>query len=384
MPNMTSTDLVCFSHLRWNFVYQRPQHLLSRFSKQFRTFFIEESIFDATTENFLEINNPQENLFVVVPHLIGEKSEEVNVSVQKELLSKLFIDKQITSYFFWYYTPMAVAITDQFNPTVIVYDCMDELSAFKFAPQSLKDRENELFTKADLVFTGGYSLYEAKKHKHPDVHAFPSSIDYAHFSKARQYTTDPLDQAHIPHPRIGYFGVLDERMDFDLVEAVARRKPEWSFVMVGPLAKISPESLPKLPNLYYLGMKQYAELPEYISGWDVAMMPFAHNESTRYISPTKTPEYLAAGKPVVSTPIIDVLRQYGRHGLVSIAGTAEEFVRVTAIALTNSEREEWLENVDDILAQNSWDKTWQRMMYLITRKLNEKQRMNNVKEQLYV
>lgn len=384
MPNTTSTDLVCFSHLRWNFVYQRPQHLLSRFSKQFRTFFVEEPIFDATTENFLEINTPSENLFVVVPHLIAEKTPDENVSVEKELLSKLFIDKQIVNYFFWYYTPMALAITDQFNPMVIVYDCMDELSAFKFAPQALKDRENELFGKADLVFTGGYSLYEAKKHKHPDVHAFPSSIDCGHFNKAREYTPDPADQAHIPHPRIGFFGVLDERMDFELVEAVAKRKPEWSFIMIGPTAKISPESLPKLPNIYYLGLKQYAELPQYISGWDIAMMPFAHNESTRYISPTKTPEYLAAGKPVISTPIIDVLRQYGRHGLVNIAGTPEEFVRVAAIALTNPDREEWLENVDDILSQNSWDKTWQRMMYLITRKLNEKQRMNNVKEQLYV
>jgi UDP-galactopyranose mutase len=216
------------------------------------------------------------------------------------------------------------------------------------------------------------------------VHAFPSSIDYAHFSKARHYAVDPADQATIAHPRIGFFGVIDERMDLDLVEAVARRKPEWNFIMIGPVVKIDPNMLPKLPNIHYLGMKQYYELPTYISGWDVAMMPFAHNESTRYISPTKTPEYLAAGKPVVSTPIIDVLRQYGRYGLVNIAGTVDEFVRVTQLALENTDREEWLEHVDEVLSQNSWDKTWQRMMYLITRKLNEKQRMNNVKEQVYV
>jgi glycosyltransferase involved in cell wall biosynthesis len=384
MPNTTSTDLVCFSHLRWNFVYQRPQHLLSRFAKQFRVFFVEEPIFDASGDPHLEVNSPVENLFVVVPHLPGGKHDEEYTTQQKELLSKLFIDKEIINYFFWYYTPMSLAFTDHFNPVVIVYDCMDELSAFKFAPQALKDREHELFTKADLVFTGGYSLYEAKKHKHPDVHAFPSSIDAEHFNKARKFTPDPADQASIPHPRIGFFGVLDERMDFELVEAVARRKPEWSFIMIGPVVKIDPGMLPKLPNIYYLGMKSYQELPSYISGWDVAMMPFAHNESTRYISPTKTPEYLAAGKPVISTPIIDVLRQYGRHGLVNIAGTAEEFVRVTALELENHDREEWLEHVDEMLSQNSWDKTWQKMMYLITRKLNEKQRMNNVKEQVYV
>jgi glycosyltransferase involved in cell wall biosynthesis len=384
MPNTTSTDLVCFSHLRWNFVYQRPQHLLSRFAKTFRVFFIEEPIFDSASENRLDISTPSENLWVVVPHLPGGKTEEQVAAIQKEMLAKLFTDQQINNYFFWYYTPMALGFTEQFAPRVTIYDCMDELSAFKFAPQALKDRENELFTKADLVFTGGYSLYEAKKHKHPDVHAFPSSIDCEHFNKARKYTIDPSDQSAIPHPRIGFFGVLDERMDFDLVEAVARRKPEWNFIMIGPVVKIDPHSLPKLPNIHYLGMKSYNQLPEYISGWDVAMMPFAHNESTRYISPTKTPEYLAAGKPVVSTPIIDVLRQYGRNGLVNIAGTADEFVRVTSIALENTDREEWLERVDEVLSQNSWDKTWQRMMYLITRKLNENQRMNNVKEQVYV
>jgi UDP-galactopyranose mutase len=384
MPNTTTTDLICFSHLRWNFVYQRPQHLLSRFAKQYRVYFIEEPIFDASGEAYLDKTSPVENLWVIVPHLVPGKNEDVQQAKQKELLNKLFLDNEIVNYFFWYYTPMSLTISDQFNPVVIVYDCMDELSAFKFAPQALKDKENELFTKADLVFTGGYSLYEAKKHKHPDVHAFPSSIDCAHFNKARQYNVDPVDQATIPHPRIGFFGVIDERMDMELVEAVARRKPEWNFIMIGPVVKIDPNMLPRLSNIHYLGMKQYNELPAYISGWDVAMMPFAHNESTRYISPTKTPEYLAAGKPVVSTPIIDVLRQYGRYGLVNIAGTVEEFIRVTAIELEHPDREEWLEHVDELLSQNSWDKTWQRMVYLITRKINEKQRMNNVKEQVYV
>lgn len=384
MTNTATSHLVCFSHLRWNFVYQRPQHLLTRFAKQFKVYYVEEPIFGAT-ENHLEINSPAENLWIVVPHLRdGLKDEEV-VAHQKELLSKLFIERDINRYFFWYYTPMMLAISDHFNPIVTVYDCMDELSAFKFAPVAMRERENELFSKADLVFTGGYSLYEAKKHRHPDVHPFPSSIDTEHYFKARLYTVDPADQAHIPHPRIGYFGVIDERIDLGLIEGIARRKPDWHIVMVGPLAKISPDALPKLPNIHYLGMKQYSELPSYISGWDIAMMPFAHNESTRYISPTKTPEYLAAGKPVISTPIIDVLRQYGRFGLVNIAGTPEEFVRVAAIELENTDRDEWLQHVNEFLSQNSWDKTWQRMMYLITRKLNDKEKKTNaVKEQVYV
>ncbi|MEO5602000.1 MAG: glycosyltransferase family 1 protein [Cyclobacteriaceae bacterium] len=379
-----TNQLVCFSHLRWNFVYQRPQHLLSRFAKNFKVYYIEEPLFDAT-QDFLEVSKPAENLWVVVPHLREGMQEEESIARQKEFLANFFIENEITDYFFWYYTPMAMPITDHFNPSLIVYDCMDELAAFKFAPQSLKDRENDLFKKADLVFTGGYSLYEAKKHRHPDVHAFPSSIDTEHFFKARLYTIDPADQASIPHPRIGFFGVLDERMDLALIEGVARRKPDWHIIMVGPVAKISTDSLPKLPNIHYLGMKSYNELPSYISGWDIAMMPFAHNESTRYISPTKTPEYLAAGKPVISTPIIDVLRQYGRNGLVNIAGTPEEFVRVATLELENTDRDEWFQHVNEFLSQNSWDKTWQRMVYLLTRKLNEKDRnIKNINEQIYV
>jgi UDP-galactopyranose mutase len=347
-------------------------------------YYVEEPIFDATSD-FLDVSMPMDNIWVVVPHLRDGLQEEDYIVIQKELLAKLFIDRAINHYFFWYYTPMAVTISDHFNPSLIVYDCMDELAAFKFAPQSLKDREKELFKKADIVFTGGLSLYEAKKNWHPDVHAFPSSIDVEHFAKARLYTLDPADQAMIPHPRIGYFGVIDERMDLSLIEGIARRRPDWHIVMVGPVAKITHDSLPKQPNIHYLGMKNYEELPSYISGWDIAMLPFAHNESTRYISPTKTPEYLAAGKPVISTPIIDVIRLYGRNGLVNIAGTPEEFVRVAALELENTDREEWIEQVNELLSHNSWDKTWQRMMYLVTRKLNEKERTTkNINEQIYV
>jgi glycosyltransferase involved in cell wall biosynthesis len=386
MTNITTTTshLVCFSHLRWNFVYQRPQHLLSRFVKHFKVFFIEEPIFDSS-ENTLDVTTTTEGVMVVTPHLKGGMSEEEVIATQKELLSKLFIDHNITNYLFWYYTPMMLSVSDHFNPIATVYDCMDELSAFKFAPQSLKDRENELFAKSDLVFTGGYSLYEAKKSRHHDVHPFPSSIDTEHYFKARQYTVDPADQASIGYPRIGYFGVIDERIDLTLIEGIAKRKPEWQIIMIGPTAKISPDALPKLPNIHYLGMKTYQELPSYIAGWDIAMMPFAHNESTRYISPTKTPEYLAAGKPVISTPIADVLRQYGRNHLVSIAGTPEEFVRVASLELENNDRDEWMQHVNEFLSQNSWDKTFQRMMYLITKKLHDKEtKPNSVKEQVYV
>ena len=354
---------------------------MTRFARQFTVYYVEEPVF-GDAENRLEISSPSENLHVVTPQLKDGMPEEQIISCQRELLKDFFIEKNIQKYFFWYYTPMMLSISNMFKPTLIVYDCMDELSSFMFAPQGLKEKENEMFAMADLVFTGGYSLYEAKKHRHSDVHPFPSSIDTEHYFKARLHTIDPKDQASIPHPRIGYFGVIDERIDLTLIEGVAKRKPEWHMIMVGPVAKISPDSLPKLPNIHYLGMKHYSELPSYISGWDIAMMPFAHNESTRYISPTKTPEYLAAGKPVISTPIIDVLRQYGRNGLVNIAGTPEEFVRVGVLELENTDRDEWMQHVNEFLSQNSWDKTWQRMMYLLTRKLNDKDKRANVPEQV--
>ncbi len=342
---------------------------MSRFSRHYSVVFVEEPILDAT-EDHLEVTMPLDNLQVVVPHLrAGLKADETEL-VQKALLSKLFIDQGIVDYIFWYYTPMMLSISDHFVPALTVYDCVDELSALKFAPRELRAIEDLLFQKADLVFTGGYSLYEAKKTRHPSVYPFPSSIDVEHYFKARIYMADPSDQSDIPHPRIGYFGAIDERIDVALIEEVARRKFDWQFIMLGPVVKISPSALPKLPNIHYLGMKQYDELPAYIAGWDIAMMPFAHNGSTRYMSPTKTPEYLAAGKPVISTPIIDVIRQYGRDALVNIAGTPDEFIRVATLELETTDRDEWLQHVNEFLSQNSWDKTWQRMMYLITKKLS--------------
>jgi UDP-galactopyranose mutase len=271
----------------------------------------------------------------------------------------------------WFYTPMpAPAMIGAFDERAVVYDCMDELSLFRGAPPSLLDRERRLLELADLVFTGGQSLYEAKRERHPAVHAFPSSIDAEHFGRARRPAPEPADQAAIPHPRLGYVGVIDERIDLDLLAAAAAARPDWQWVMIGPVVKIDPESLPRRSNLHYLGMKSYDELPSYLAGWDVALMPFAANESTRFISPTKTPEYLAGGRPVVSTPIRDVVRPYGELGLVEIAEDPESFVTAAERAMARfgegaPEREEWLRRVDEFLAGGSWSRTFRNMSELI-------------------
>jgi UDP-galactopyranose mutase len=260
---------------------------------------------------------------------------------------------------------MALKFTEHFNPVASVYDCMDELSAFKGAHSQLSTLEKQLFRDVDLVFTGGQSLYEAKRDQHPAVYAFPSSIDASHFGKARTNVADPEDQASIPHPRLGFFGVIDERFDSELLRQVATQRPDWHFIIIGPVVKIDPESLPKNANIHYLGPKKYNELPQYLAGWDIALLLFARNESTRFISPTKTPEYLAAGKPVISTSIRDVVRPYGELKLVEITDTADEFIYAAEKIMSRKPESDWLSRVDAFLENISWDKTWTQMSELI-------------------
>jgi UDP-galactopyranose mutase len=361
--------LICFSHLRWNFVFQRPQHLMSRFAREMNVIFWEEPIEIAANETaYLQVREAQDadNVRLVVPHLPAGMPEGAREAALKRLLDAHLASRRgplIT----WYYTPMMLPFSRHLEPDVTVFDAMDELSKFKFAPERLLDLEQELIERADVVFTGGSSLYEAKKNRHANVHCFPSSVDRAHFAKARAHQFDPADQEDLPRPRLGFYGVIDERFDTELLAKIAEMRPQWSFVMVGPVVKISEEDLPKRGNIHYLGGKTYAQLPSYLSGWDVALMPFAMNESTQFISPTKTPEYLAGGKPVVSTPIRDVVRHYGELEGVKIASTPEEFVAACEQALELSRNPEngWLAEADLMLSASSWDTTQARMAGLI-------------------
>jgi UDP-galactopyranose mutase len=357
-------DLLCFSHLRWDFVYQRPQHLLGRCARERRVFFFEEPVF-GPGEPRLVVERRGDGPWVATPHLPdGTPGAEVD-ALQRRLLDEMIAGHDIRAHVDWYYSPMALGCSRHLRPLAGVYDCMDELSGFHGAPPALQERERELFARVDLVFTGGHSLYEAKRGQHASVYAFPSSIDAAHFGRAREVQGDPADQAEIPRPRLGFFGVVDERMDLGLVAALADARPDWQIVMIGPVVKIDPAGLPRRGNIHWLGGRTYAELPVYIAGWDVAIMPFARNAATRFISPTKTPEYLAAGRPVVSTSIRDVVRPYGVRGLVGIADEPAAFVAAVEEALALPERARWLAEVDQFLAGNSWDETWARMRRLI-------------------
>ncbi len=363
----TFLEIVCFCHLRWNFVYQRPQHLLMRFGRLATVHLWEEPVFENRDAPGLAIaEDGAGTVQVITPLMPHGLSDEDVISSQRALLDSYLRDHKISSFVSWYYTAMALRFSDHLSPQVVVYDCMDELSAFQGAPPELIEQEKRLFAKADLVFAGGASLYAAKRTQHQNVHLFPSSIDHAHFAAARAGQTDPPDQEPIPYPRIGFYGVIDERLDRDLLRDVAADHPEWHFVLIGPVVKIREDELPVAPNLHYLGQKSYKELPAYLANWDVAMLPFALNASTRFISPTKTPEYLAAGKPVVSTPIQDVVKPYGEMGLVRIGANASQFGDGIEACLKDA-TSEWLESVNRFLALNSWDKTFEGMWKEIQR-----------------
>lgn len=355
-----ATETFCFSHLRWKFVYQRPQHLLTRAAKHGRVHFWEEPVFEDGTSPALLVSEEQSGVRVLTPRLPNGLSAREIVRAQRELLNGYLAKTRSKTFVAWYYTPMALQFSDHLEPACVVYDCMDELSGFQGAPPELAELERRMFALADVVFAGGASLYASKRHQHDNIHLFASSVDYAHFSASRLPQPEPADQAGIPHPRVGFYGVLDERLDRDLLRDVAQANPQLHFVLIGPVVKIEQEMLPRDANLHYLGKKEYEDLPSYIAHWDVAMLPFAQNASTRFISPTKTPEYLAAGKPVVSTPIRDVVTPYADLGLVHVGADAAAFGSAIEEALKET-GPDWLAEVDRFLKGNSWDKTFGRM-----------------------
>lgn len=353
--------LLCLSHLRWGFVYQRPQHVMSRLARDYDVIFFEEPVGDDASQAWLEHLPQPEGVTVLVPHLPHSLAPEQAAHQQRVLLDAWLHERAPEELILWYFTPMSLSFTDHLWARVTVFDCMDELSAFKGAPPQLREMEQELLERADVVFTGGYSLWEAKSKQHTNAHSMPSSVDIAHFATARNGLTDPPDQQGIDNPRLGFFGVIDERFDIELIRALATAEPDWQVVLIGPVVKIDPASLPQLDNIHYLGGKSYSELPAYLSNWDVALMPFALNESTRFISPTKTPEYLAGGCPVVSTPITDVVRTYGDSGVVSIAATPEVFIESVREVLGKKGTPAFIERADAALAGMSWDKTCESM-----------------------
>lgn len=358
--------VIVFCHLRWDFVFQRPQHLLTRLAEHYQVLFVEEPLHDAGAPH-LHRYSPAPNLTVIQPHtpVPAPGFHDDQIRLLQALLADLVApdDDPIV----WFYTPMALPLLAQQHPSLVVYDCMDELSAFKNPPRQLLQRESALLAVADLVFTGGPSLYQAKRNRHASVHCFPSSVDAAHFEQAlTRSNAHPLQQG-IAGPRLGFYGVIDERFDTGLIAAMADAHPEWQIVLVGPVVKIEAADLPVRANIHYLGQQSYGVLPQLLAGWDVCLLPFALNESTRFISPTKVLEYMAASLPVVSTAITDVEQPYG--DIVAIGHDRAEFIAHCQAALRQSPEQDaaMAAQMRKVIAATSWNATATRMRELIER-----------------
>lgn len=364
------TDLICISHLRWDFVWQRPQHVLSRLGAHYRVFFVEEPItVEAHRQPELDIRHEDNNVTVIRllmpadhPHWIGH-GDTKTAALYEQLLQQYLLEVHSDNRLFWLYTPMGSHFTQVIAHHGLIVDVMDELSAFKGASPALKAVDAAAAEQADLIFTGGLSLYNMRYQRHPrKTFLLPSGVDIAHFACAAQpeNCSRPDDMPAAPQGCVaGYYGVIDERMDLTLIAEVARLRPHWQFVFIGPVLKISVDELPYAPNLHYLGKKDYADLPAYLAHFDVALIPFALSEATHFLSPTKTLEYMAARKPVVSTRIPDVVALYG--AAIHIADTPAAFAQ--AIQDAAAEPRTLRQNIRrELLEQNTWDAIVSQML----------------------
>jgi len=356
--------LIVFCHLRWDFVFQRPQHLMTRLAEHYNILFVEEPM-HTDGEARLEKTQVAANITVCRPHTpihqFGFHDDQL--PVLQDLLADLVPAGE--EPIVWFYTPMALPLLQGLKPSKVIYDCMDELAAFKNAPKQLLQRESALLNIADVVFTGGPSLYQSKRDRHANAHCFSSSVDAKHFRQAQDRSISHPDQNHIPQPRLGFYGVIDERFDTELVKAMADAHPEWQIVLVGPVVKIDPATLPKQPNVHYMGQRTYDQLPQFLAGWDVCLLPFALNESTKFISPTKVLEYMAVELPSVSTPITDVKVPYG--DVVEIAESYDDYIAACERQLTLSDeaRQAMQLRMREVVAGTSWDRTAASMHALI-------------------
>ena len=356
--------LIVFCHLRWDFVFQRPQHLMTRLAEHYRILFVEEPVYDEG-EAHLQERAVAPNITVCQPHtgIQAPGFHDDQIPTLQTLLADLVPEGERPVV--WFYTPMALPLLQGFDPALVIYDCMDELAAFKNAPKQLLQRESALLNIADLVFTGGPSLYQSKRERHANAHCFSSSVDAKHFQKALDRSYSHPEQEQLARPRLGFYGVIDERFDTDLIKQVAESRPEWQLVLVGPVVKIDPANLPRATNIHYMGQRTYEQLPQFLAGWDVCLLPFALNESTRFISPTKVLEYMAAERPIVSTPIADVAEPYG--DIVYLGRGATRFVAACdrAFAASEAGRKRRHALAREVLAATSWDHTVRRMEQIL-------------------
>jgi UDP-galactopyranose mutase len=359
-------EIVVFSHVRWNCVCRRPQQILTRLARSWRVLFIEEPLY-STGDPRAALCAPQTGVTVMTPHtpLTAPGFHDAQIPLLQKLVGQALAREGFADYGAWLYTPMALPLLQKLSPRIVVYDCMEEPSASKSAPRQLLQRENALMRVANVVFTVGSSLFDARRSRHANVHLFPNSVEREHFARAGDGAIAHPDVKALARPRLGFFGALDERLDVDLLRAIGERRPDWEICIVGPVRTIDPLSLPRLPNLHYLGHRRYDDLPALLAGWDLAILPFARDEAMRFISPTQTLEYMAAGRSIVSTSIREVKRLYGN--VVRFADTPDEFIAACEAALVEPDaaRAARQSEMRRIVASTSWDETARGMRRIV-------------------
>jgi UDP-galactopyranose mutase len=361
---MAVPALFVFSHLRWDGAFRRPQQLLSRLAGRWRVVFVEPPR-PAAGPARLERIGLGPCLEVLVPHtpLPAAAGDDAQAALLRPLLAghaRLPADAAAVA---WVSTPMALPLIDAVQPACVVYDCMEELAALADAPRELRRRETALLRRAALVIAGGPSLHEAQRARHANVHSLPSAVDAAHFAPERlDAASDEAVQADtlqgvLARPRLGFHGVIDERIDVGLVARLADAHPDWQIVMAGPVLRRDAARLPRRPNLRWLGPQPYARLPYLLAGWDVALMPYVLDDTTRRLSPVETLEYMAAEKPIVSTAVPDVVALYG--SLAEIAHHAGGFMRACEVMLGESPQRRCRRALDMLttVSTQSWDRT---------------------------
>jgi glycosyltransferase involved in cell wall biosynthesis len=346
--------------------------LLSRLSERAHVLFVEEPVYqDDNGSARLEVTRPLPQIHRAVPVLPGTlrgRYDDSIVAIRDLVRRQIASDGPLGGLFEhpvqWFYTPMpAPTMIGAFGERGVVYDCMDELSKFRFAPAELTDRETYLMSRSDVVFTGGYKLSQSKAKHHSNVHFFGCGVDVAHFATARSSGLEvPPEIARLQRPVVGYYGVIDERLDYDLLASLAAALPNVELVMVGPVVKVDPRELPQAQNIHWLGQRRYEELPAHVKGFDVCLMPFALNDATEYINPTKTLEYMAAGKPIVSTAVSDVVHNF--TPVVAIARSQAEFAEAVRSAIEEPDESLIALGLEQARS-NSWESIVARMERII-------------------
>ncbi|MBI2513558.1 MAG: glycosyltransferase [Opitutae bacterium] len=359
LPPAETAPIVAFCHLPWDGVWQRPQQLLSRLAARHPVLFVECYCADVEQATLRSHGAPGHPNVTVLQMLLPQArwADGDFIDAERRRLLQTFRRGDLGKFndpVLWFNDPMAViAFAGHCGERAIVYDCMDELAQFAGAPPQLRDRERELLLKADVVFCGGRKMRDKRKPYNAHCYFYGTGVDSEHFGQARSESlaVDPAVAA-LPGKVLGYFGVIDERIDYELLARLADALSRCSIALVGPTAKVDAAALPQRKNLHWLGRRDYADLPAITKGFSVCLMPFARNAATEFINPTKALEYMATGRPIVATAIDEVRTNFGN--VCRIARSVGEFIAFCSDELERPSRLRVRRGLQ-LAAQNTWE-----------------------------